>query len=209
MAFSFRGCFANCFQVIVQILNAIVLGGGIAAIALIFVIRPNPTFPAGWGYIATGLITFLSGLFGCIFPGRFGCCGIHLLLHVLSLAGLAVCSIIAIARPGTMTAEFQPTITPAQAMDFVYVEGGIMLALFALQVLLGVLTCCAQSCGCLDRAYEDLDSNSEAKQAAKQQMEEEQRRSRVESTSAHSLAQKMKEKYGKFANPKSDFEMNK
>ncbi|GJP30419.1 hypothetical protein CLOM_g1385 [Closterium sp. NIES-68] len=209
MAFSFRSCFANCFVFILTVLHIIVLAGSIASVALIFVIRPNPTFPAGWGFIIVGAITFLSGVFGVFFSGRFGCCGIHLLLHALSIAGTCATGIIAVAKPDTLVGDMQPTIALDKAHDLMIVEGGIMLALFTLQLLLMILTCCAQSCGCLDGGYEELDSASAAKKAAADAIKEEQRRARMESTSAHKLAQKMKEKYGMVTGTKSDYDIEK
>ncbi|CAI5458608.1 unnamed protein product [Closterium sp. Yama58-4] len=211
MAFSFRSCFANCFIFILTVLHIIVLAGSIAAVALIFVIRPNPTFPAGWGFIIVGAVTFLAAVFGVFFSGRFGCCGIHLLLHALSIAGTCATGIIAVVKPDTLVGDMQATIDLDKAHDLVIVEGGIMLALFMLQLVLIILMCCAQSCGCLDVGYEELDSASNAKKAAAEAIKEEQRRARIEATSAHQLAQKMKEKYGMVAGGKnkSDYDIEK
>ncbi|CAI5502497.1 unnamed protein product [Closterium sp. Naga37s-1] len=181
------------------------------AVALIFVIRPIPAL-AGWGFIIVGGITFLAGVFGVFFSGRFGCCGIHIFLHALSIAGTCATGIIAVVKPDTLANDMQPTIDMDKAQSLVLVEGGIMLALFTLQLLLIILTCCAQSCGCLDVGYEELDSASAAKKAAAEAIKEEERRARIESSSAHQLAQKMKEKYGMVAGggkKKSDYDLEK
>ena len=197
---TFKGHAASFFQCSFLLINLVIFSGAAAAVALMFVMRSNPTFPAGWGFIAVGIITALSGLLGIFFNGRFGCFGIHLLLYLLSLAGTCTSGIILLVKPSTALSAIQPTIVQSQANQFVMIEGILMVGLFVFQLADVFLMWVMQSCDLV--GYSDVANElSTAKEAARRAREEEERVKRVESSQAHQIAIQMKEKYGSKRDP--------
>lgn len=199
---SFKGHVADCSTGFLRFLNIILLLGAVAEIVLVFVMEGNPSFPAGWGFIVVGLVTVASGLCGVVSKGNWGCLGLHLFFTLLSTAGLATSFLVIFVAENKVIRSVGHGNSGINKHDLLLVIAAICAALFCLQIIMIVLYCCVQNCGFVDY-YEDLDGNPRfqaqmAKQRAKDEAATNARRSKIEASSAHQLAEKMKAKYGAY-----------
>eukprot|EP00270_Netrium_digitus_P020264 TRINITY_DN828_c0_g1_i2.p2 TRINITY_DN828_c0_g1~~TRINITY_DN828_c0_g1_i2.p2 ORF type:complete len:210 (+),score=31.57 TRINITY_DN828_c0_g1_i2:129-758(+) len=197
MAKTVLGCICGCMGFICRFLNLLVLGAAGAACALTFVIQRNPSFPAGWGFVCLSAATALSGFFGFFTAGSLtGCFGCHLLFIMVSTAGLCATSIIIFVRKSEVLAAFQPNVSPSDADLFLTIIAGLFLGCFALNILILILSCLVGTCGYSADYYESVDKPKTAKEIAREQRADAKLRAKIESSSAHQLAEKMKKKYG-------------
>lgn len=188
-----------------RFINMLVVAGAITSVVIMFVMQRNPS-GTGWGFVILGGVTFVSGIFGIFSTGQGCCFSLHLFLLMISCAGLAVSFLLIFLSQTQVLDSLNNKLSLPDATQLLRVEGAIFAVLFALQLIIILLGCCVQACGCLDY-YEEKEVNASpanakrlAKQHAKEEAEAEKRRAKVEASSAHSLAEKMKAKYGAYDN---------
>lgn len=205
---SLKGHVAHCSTGFLRFLNIIVALGAVPMIVVTFVLRPSPT-AAGWGVIIVGILALLAGLIGTCTVNQPGCFHFHLLFVLLSMAGMVAFAVIIFVNTNRMMEILEPTITEPNPYTMIQGIGICCAALVVLQLIILVLTCMVNACGLTD-FYEDLEAANagpSASELARQQREEEARRAKIESTSAHQLAVKMKEKYGQYQPKEKDFDV--
>jgi hypothetical protein len=198
---SLLGHVANISTWFLRMVNMIIVFVAAATIVIMFIIEHSPSFPAGWGFVVLGCATVVSGIFGAVSSGQMGCFTIHLFCLFISSAGLCASFVIIFLRTSNVVKQLNYKTTKYKATQLLRVEGALFLILFACQMVVLLLACLIQSCGFIDY-YEDLEATNapkSAKQLAKEQAEDAKRRSKLESSSAHVLAEKMKKKYGQWA----------
>lgn len=209
---SLKGHVAACSTGFLRFLNVIVALGAVPLIVLTFMLKPSPTL-AGWGLIVLGGVTILSGLLGTCTVNTLGCFGFHLFFVLISSAGTCAMAIATFVNSTKVMEALSPTLTDPPPLQMVKGLGVVCFFLTCFQLLILIVGCMVNSCGLTDY-YEDLeaDKGQSARELAKQQREAEERRAKIEATSAHQLSVKMKEKYGQWNTttsdaPQSDFEV--
>eukprot|EP00850_Spirogloea_muscicola_P013813 SM000096S24842 [mRNA] locus=s96:58960:60689:+ [translate_table: standard] len=201
---SLKGHVAHMSKGFLRLLNLLVVLGGAGSIALIFVLEHSPSFPEGWGFIALGALTVISGIFGCISSGQSGCFGCHMMALLWSAAGLAASFLIIFFKISTALDHLHYKMSEPDARKLVKVEGALFFLLFCGQMVILLLACLIHNCGFVDY-YEDLEaagaqpSRRDAAAMAKIQHEADRRAAKNNESQAQRLATKMKQKYGKWA----------
>lgn len=193
---SLKGHVAHISTSFLRLLNMVVLAGAIGSIVLLFIIKHNPTFPGGWGFVLLGIITGISGLFGAISSGQGGCFGCHLFCMLLSTAGLCASFLIIFLKLNTVLDAIDYDIRRSSAKSFLRAEGALYFIVFCVQLVIFLMACLIQQCGFIDY-YEDLEAQ-QVEVTAKQQVAAEKRKEKTEARSSHILAEKMKQKYGAY-----------
>eukprot|EP00270_Netrium_digitus_P004515 TRINITY_DN15676_c0_g1_i1.p1 TRINITY_DN15676_c0_g1~~TRINITY_DN15676_c0_g1_i1.p1 ORF type:complete len:211 (+),score=2.45 TRINITY_DN15676_c0_g1_i1:74-706(+) len=202
---SLKGHVAHISTTFLRFLNLIIVAGGLGLIVIIFVLEGSPSFPAGWGFVTLGLLTAISGLFGAVSSGQLGCFGCHLFCLLVSAIGLCGSFIIIFLRLNTVLGNMHPKHSVVTSKQLLRIEGAVCFVLFCSQLVVLLLACLIQSCGFIE-FYEDLDANKSAKEIAKMHQEDELKRAKLEGSTAHRLAEKMKKKYGQWAR-ESDYDV--
>lgn len=187
--------FSSCMIWSLRFSSFIVFLAAIAAVALTFAIKVNPSIPAGWGLIALGVVAAVSGILGMCSVGDWGFCGCHLLFSLLSTAGLAVSSAIIFISPSRALDGIKYDNSKSNAKRLLLVVAGLHLMMLVLHLLKFFLSCCIQSC--FLNNYEDLEKQQPSeRELAKEQKRAEKQKAKIEGSKAHQVAEEMKEKYG-------------
>lgn len=180
---------------------AIVVGGA-ALIVIDFVLEEDPSFPAGWGFIALGVVTMVSGVFGAISSGQGGCFGCHIFCLAFSSSGLCAGFVIILLRGHSVLADMNPKFGHFRSKQMLRVEGAICFILLCSQGVVLLLACLIHNCDFIDY-YEDLEivtslppNYKQQEMVQLQETVEEQHRDLREATTSHKLADRMRRKYG-------------
>jgi len=198
---STKGKVADCCVGFLRFMNIIVILGGLLEIVLMFVLEGNPSFPAGWGFIVVGILTVVSGLFGVMSNGTWGCLGCQLFFLLISTAGLATAFLVIFVAENNVLQNLSHG-TNVNRHDILLAVAAICAVLFCLNIFIILFSCFMQNCGFADY-YEDLDGNPmSTARTTRQQVQDERasvrRKEKLESSNAHQLAEKMKAKYGSY-----------
>lgn len=202
---SLKGQVANLASSFLRFLNMVIIAGGFAAFIIMFVINSDPS-PAGWGFVFLGLFTCISGLFGAISSGQIGCYSCHLFALFISSAGLCASFLVIFLRLDNVLSNLHSKKTPYDAKHLLRIEGAIFFVLFMFQLVVLLLACMVHQCGLLE-FNEDLEAIPSARDTARLQQETDIKRTKVETSSAHRLAEKMKQKYGQWTKKTSDYDI--
>ena len=154
---SARECGMTLFLIVHFFVHLAIILGAMGATAVVFILRPLPTFPAGWAIVVVDALTAASGTFGLLFVGRFGLFGLHLFCHALSMAGLLSFSLLILIRPDLAVQLLQPVGPPATALRLVVAEGSAMASLLGLQLKSLLLVAMMKWCN-VDKPTDDVEA---------------------------------------------------
>eukprot|EP00270_Netrium_digitus_P005147 TRINITY_DN1670_c0_g1_i1.p1 TRINITY_DN1670_c0_g1~~TRINITY_DN1670_c0_g1_i1.p1 ORF type:complete len:215 (-),score=35.96 TRINITY_DN1670_c0_g1_i1:224-868(-) len=206
---SFMGWVCGFCTTLLRVVNLVVLMAAIACISLSLVMESTPSFPGGWGLLFLSGVTALSGLFGVFSNGSvMGCFGLHLFCLMMSTSGLCAGGVVVLVRTSEVLASMSPQVPPDQARRLLQVLGALFVCIFAVQLVVLLLSCLIHTCGLGEIYDDDLEKPRSAKELAKIEREAAKVKAKIEATSAHQLAEKMKQKYSGY-NQSSDYEVEK
>lgn len=199
---SIKGHVANLSTTFLRVVNVAIVVGGAALIVIDFVLEENPSFPVGWGLIALGVATIISGIFGAISSGQGGCFGCHLMCLALSAAGLCATFVVILLQGHSVLADMNPKLGHWRSKQMLRVEGAVCFVLLCAQGVVLLLACLIHNCDFIDY-YEDLEivtslppNYKQQEMVQLQETMEEQHRDMREATGAQKLAERMRRKYG-------------
>ncbi|CAK9268395.1 hypothetical protein BDL97_02G075400 [Sphagnum fallax] len=201
---SIKGQLAFVSTGLLSILNLLATIGGIAGIVIICALEHAPS-SIGWLLIVVGGFTVASGLVGIFTSNRRGCFTWQAVLLMFALVGLILASLVIFFKPTLVLQRMNLKISESSARKIMKFQAAIFFIVFCIDVMVLILGTCVNCCDLVDY-YEDLElANRKRADLGSTQAESGRRSSKKEDTKASQLAQKMKDKYGKWT---SDGESN-
>ncbi|GBG71574.1 hypothetical protein CBR_g8990 [Chara braunii] len=183
-----------------RVLNLLVVAGGAAAIVMVFVLEHKPRSAVAFGFIGLGIVAIISGITGVCAASRTSCFICHLLLALLSAAGLATSALCIFLRMDEVTTRVHSRkMSGENVKDILRIEGGVFAGMLVLVVTGIALSIIINCCDLLNYKYEDLEMG-DRRRADMQKIRQDAKRSvaRAAPVKSAALAEKMREKYGKF-----------
>jgi len=189
---------------LLSVLNLLATIGGIAAIVVICALEHVPS-RMGWLFIIVGGFTVVSGLIGLCTSNHRGCFTWQAVLLMFALIGLISASLLIFFKPTQVLARMNSKYSESTSWKIIKFQAAIFFIVFCIDVIVLILGTCVNCCDLVDY-YEDLEmTNRKRADLGRTQAESGRRASKKEDTKASQLAQKMKDKYGKWT---SDGESN-
>ncbi|GBG45730.1 hypothetical protein CBR_g85947, partial [Chara braunii] len=187
---------------VARVLNLLVVAGGIAAIVMVFVIEKTPQSVVGLGLIGVGVVSVVTGMIGVCAASRNSCFGCYLLLAILTAGALATSALSIYLRPNEVRSRLHPrgNTSDADVKQILRIQGGIFAGMFVVSVAGIVLAFFISCCDLVNYNYEDLES-SDRRRTDLQKIREDAKKGvdKKAPSRAAALADKMREKYGKFS----------
>ena len=193
---SLKSKVAGMSKAFLRYVNMLIVALAITSMVLQFTINPSPSL-AGWGLVLLGIVTAISGIFGTISSGQIGCFGCHLILLLMSSAGLATAFVFTFTHFQSFAAALYSPLPITKADQLIRVQGSIFFVMFSCQMVVLLLATMIHVCGFIDY-NEDIDAVAAAREVAKIQKTEEKRHARhVEAAAADRVNKKYKQWSGR------------
>ncbi|KAG6551097.1 hypothetical protein Mapa_007332 [Marchantia paleacea] len=194
---SFKGCLASASTGLLTVLNIGIVLAAIATIVIeVFLERPPSRI--GWLFLAVSIVSVLAGLFGIRAAKSVGCFSWHLIALLFSLGGLISAGLVIFIKVDQVLRNMDSTRNESDSKNLLKLMGAIFFIAGCVQGVILILAIIASCCEFVDY-YEDLEMANRGANLNGMAEESAKRASRKSDSNAAKLAEKMKEKYGKFS----------
>ncbi|XP_024386032.1 uncharacterized protein [Physcomitrium patens] len=183
---------------ILSILSLVAAVGGVSMIVIVFVMDHSPS-RVGWLFIIVGGFTVASGLLGVFSSDRRDCFTWQMVFLLFSTLGLLAAALTIFFKPNEVLGLLHyKNVSEDRARWILRLEAAFFAITFCINTVIAILGICVNCCDVVDH-YEDLEKTNRSKSAlGRTQTEAIKRAAKNEETKASKLAQKMKDKYGKW-----------
>ncbi|CAK9871254.1 unnamed protein product [Sphagnum jensenii] len=196
---TFTGFIAVFSTTLLLILNLMVTVGGVASLVIEFLLEHRPS-QTGWLLVIVSAFTVASGLIGLCSSTRRGCFTLQLVLLAFSLVGLIAAALSIFFKAQQVLNDMSPKIARNTAIKVLRLDAAVLFITFCVQVAVLVLGVCVNCCDLNDH-YEEIEMN---RGMARTQGAADNRAAMKGESKAAQLAERMKKKYGKWAENGSD-----
>ncbi|GAQ85755.1 hypothetical protein KFL_002520150 [Klebsormidium nitens] len=196
---------ASAFKLLIKILNGIVVLGGICMIIMVILLESPgaPSVAPGWTCIILGVITLLAGVFGFAADTNVALYIIHLGFAALAILGCASATLATFvnARRITDSTHFNPKrFSDPKVLKFFKGAAWAFLAVLLAEIVEIVLGVIVRRCLPDDRYIDLAEYNGERRQVIMDiKAKADKNTDRTEKARTQKLADKMKDKYGKWS----------
>ncbi|GJP31522.1 hypothetical protein CLOM_g19700 [Closterium sp. NIES-68] len=187
-------------QRIAQLMYIVIGISGILMIAMILAFQPKPNFAPGWCIIVLGILTVgasVLGFAGFLTTGCFICHSAILSLAAFGCGGFTLA--LFISKPAIARTINSRQWDDDKIWGFLSKVQWVFLSIFLLEILALVVSTVIHACIPVE-IYENLEEQQRQRDAEMHKLKKavEQQKTKTENTTAASLANKMRSKYGKW-----------
>ncbi|CAI5500554.1 unnamed protein product [Closterium sp. Naga37s-1] len=187
-------------QRIAQLMFVVIGISGILMIAMILAFQQKPNFAPGWCIIVLGVLTVGASVLGFAGFINSGCFICHSAILSLAAVGCGAFTLaLFVSKPAIARTINSRQWNDDKVWAFLTKIQWVFLSVFILEVLALVVSAVTHACIPVE-IYESLEEQQRQRDAEMHKLKKtvEQQKTRTENTTAASLANKMRSKYGKW-----------